>query len=196
MTPDPIVNAVPLQLKYDVKMKKIYIFALLTLSLIIVSCGRSQEKLPTLMLHPHEEMPDSIDLKSYKSVFLAGTIDMGSGVDWQKDVAELFEKAPGNWVLFNPRQELWDPSRENEMDYQVNWELSHLEDADYILMNFLPGSKSPITLLELGLFAKSGKLHVVCTEGFYRYDNVRITCAKYGVPVYASLTEAIGEIIR
>lgn len=133
-------------------MKKIYIFALLTLSLIIIPCGRSQEKLPTLVLHPHEEMPDSIDLKSYKSVFLAGTIDMGSGVDWQKDVAELFEKAPG--------------------------------------------SKSPITLLELGLFAKSGKLHVVCTEGFYRYDNVRITCAKYGVPVYASLTEAIAEIIR
>lgn len=133
-------------------MKRIHIFVLLTLSLIIVSCGRGQEKLPTLVFHPHEEMPDSIDLKSYKSVFLAGTIDMGSGVDWQKNVAELFEKAPGN--------------------------------------------KSPITLLELGLFAKSGKLHVVCTEGFYRYDNVRITCAKYGVPVYASLTEAIGEIIR
>lgn len=133
-------------------MKRIHIFALLTLSLIIVSCGRGQEKLPTLVLHPHEEMPDSIDLKSYKSVFLAGTIDMGSGVDWQKDVAELFEKAPG--------------------------------------------SKPPITLLELGLFAKSGKLHVVCTEGFYRYDNVRITCAKYGVPIYASLTEAIGEIVR
>lgn len=117
-------------------MKKIYIFALLTLLLIIVSCGRSQEKLPTLTLHPHEEMPDSIDLKSYKSVFLAGTIDMGSGVDWQKDVAELC------------------------------------------------------------LFAKSGKLHVVCTEGFYRYDNVRITCAKYGVPVYASLTEAIEAIVE
>ena len=49
---------------------------------------------------------------------------------------------------------------------------------------------------ESGLFAKSGKLDVVCTEGFYRYDNIRITCAKYGVPVYASLTEAIAEIIR
>ena len=177
-------------------MKRIHIFVLLTLSLIIISCGRSQEKLPTLVIHPHEEMPGNIDKKSYTSVFLAGTIDMGSGVDWQKDVAELFDKAPGNWVLFNPRQEFWDPSRENEMDYQVNWELSHLEDADFILMNFLPGSKSPITLLELGLFAKSGKLYVVCTDGFYRYDNVRITCAKYGVPVYASLTEAIGEIIR
>lgn len=82
------------------------------------------------------------------------------------------------------------------MDYQVNWELSHLEEADFILMNFLPDSKSSITLLELGLFARSGKLYVVCTEGFYRYDNVRITCAKYGVPVYDSLTEAIVAIVE
>ncbi len=194
------MNNVLLRLKlciqYDVNMKRIHIFVLLILSLIIISCGRSQEKLPTLVLHPHEEMPGNIDKKSYKSVFLAGTIDMGSGVDWQKDVADFFEKAPGNWVLFNPRQEFWYPSRENEMDYQVNWELSHLEEADFILMNFLPGSKSPITLLELGLFARSGKLYVVCTEGFYRYDNVRITCAKYGVPVYDSLTEAIVAIVE
>ena len=40
------------------------------------------------------------------------------------------------------------------------------------------------------------KAHVVCTEGFYRYDNVRITCAKYGVPVYDSLTEAIVAIVE
>ena len=133
-------------------MKRIHIFVLLTLSLIIISCGRSQEKLPTLVLHPHEEMPGNIDKKSYKSVFLAGTIDMGSSVDWQKDV------------------------------------------ADFILMNFLPDSKSPITLLELGLFARSGKLYVVCTEGFYRYDNVRITCAKYGVPVYDSLTDDMDKM--
>lgn len=70
-------------------MKLIYFFVL---SLLIVSCGRSQEKLPTLVLHPHEEMPGNIDKKSYKSVFLAGTIDMGSGVDWQKDVSVFFEK--------------------------------------------------------------------------------------------------------
>ena len=27
--------------------------------------------------------------------------------------------------------------------------------------------------------------------GFYRYDNVRITCKRYGVPVFKSLEEAI-----
>ena len=79
-------------------MKRIHIFVLLTLSLIIISCGRSQEKLQTLVLHPHEELPANIDKKSFKSVFLAGTIDMGSGVDWQKDVADFFEKSPGNWM--------------------------------------------------------------------------------------------------
>ena len=77
------------------------------------------------------------------------------------------------------------------MDYQVNWELEHMEKADYILMVFLDGSSSPITLLELGLHARSGKLLVVCTPGFYRYDNVRLTCARYGVPVYGSIDEAI-----
>ena len=181
--------------KYDVNMKRIHIFVLITLLLIIISCGRNQEKLPTLVLHPHEEVSGSVDLKSYKSVFLAGTIDMGNSVDWQAEAADFFENSRGSWILFNPRQGAWDPNKKDEMDYQVNWELEHLEDADYILMNILPDSKSPITLLELGLFAKSGKLYVVCTEGFYRYDNVRITCAKYGVPVYASLTEAIRGII-
>ena len=77
------------------------------------------------------------------------------------------------------------------MDYQVHWELEHLEKADCILMVFLPGSQSPITLLELGLHARSGKLLVVCTPGFYRYDNVRLTSSRYGVPVYGSLDEAL-----
>ena len=117
-------------------------------------------------------------------------------MDWQAEAADFFENSRGSWILFNPRQGAWDPNKKDEMDYQVNWELEHLEEADYILMNFLPDSKSPITLLELGLFARSGKLYVVCTEGFYRYDNVRITCAKYGVPVYNSLTEAIGAIVE
>ena len=79
------------------------------------------------------------------------------------------------------------------MDYQVNWELSHLESADFIVMNILGSSKSPITLLEMGLFARSGKLAVVCEPSFYRYDNVRITCAKYHVPLYSSCEQMIAE---
>ena len=42
-------------------------------------------------------------------------------------------------------------------------------------------------LIEMGLHAKSDKMHVICEKGFYRYDNVRITCEYYGVPLYNDL---------
>ena len=141
------------------------------------------------VIHPHELEPS--DLKGWTTVFLAGTIDNGDSEDWQHTVAEKLAGRNPHYLLYNPRQEDWHPELEGEMEYQVNWELEHLEKANHILMVFLPGSSSPITLLELGLHARSGKLIVVCTSGFYRYDNVRITCERYGVPVYDSLDDAI-----
>lgn len=77
---------------------------------------------------------------------------------------------------------------------EVNWELEHLEKADLIIMNILASSKSPITLLEMGLHMRSGKLHVICEPGFYRYDNVRITCNRYGVPLYHSMDEFLKTV--
>ena len=152
---------------------------------LLLCCG-----LPTIVLHPHEEANIS---EGYRKVFLAGTIDGGDSADWQAEAEQFFVRN-GGWLVFNPRQKEWHPEREGEMDYQVNWELSHLEEADVILMYFADGSKSPITLLELGLHARSGKLRVVCTEKFYRYDNVRITCARYGIIIYPSIEEALTDI--
>ena len=60
-----------------------------------------------------------------------------------------------------------------------------------IIMYIIGSSKSPITLLEMGLHARSGKLIVACEPDFYRYDNVRITCAYYGIPLYSSLEELL-----
>ena len=147
---------------------------------------------PVQVIHPHEEEPAAA--KACTRVFLAGTIDMGNSYDWQREAAGLFAQKEGNYILYNPRQEEWHPEREGEMDYQVNWELEHLEKADRILMYFLPGSQSPITLLELGLHARSGKLLVVCTEDYFRYDNVRITCQRYAVPLYSSLEAAVDAV--
>ena len=141
------------------------------------------------VIHPHEPEPSNLD--GWSTVFLAGTIDNGNSEDWQQTVAAKLAGRDRRYLLYNPRQEEWHPEREGEMDYQVHWELEHMEKADHILMVFLPGSQSPITFLELGLHARSGKLLVVCTPGFYRYDNVRITCACYGVPVYGSIDEAL-----
>lgn len=164
---------------------------ILPLCLLLSSCRGTGEGPALFVVHPHEELPEGV-LSSCTSIFLAGTIDMGGSRDWQAETIDLLRASAGRYVVFNPRQKVWDPEREGEMDYQVNWELSHLEQADVILMNFLPESKSPITLLELGLFARSGKLRVVCPQEFYRYDNVRITCERYGVPIYGSVEAALG----
>ncbi len=141
--------------------------------------------------HPHEAL--QADTTGFTKVFLAGTIDMGNSIDWQSQLAEQFESFAGDFLLYNPRQDHWNPDAPDAMDYQVNWELEHLESADFIIMNILGSSQSPITLLEMGLFARSGKLVVVCEPSFYRYDNVRITCAKYDVPLYSSCQQMIVE---
>ena len=154
------------------------------------SAARNAGGSSVVTVHPHEEAVETANISGRTTVFLAGTIDMGSGEDWQAQADSLFAALPdGDFLLFNPRQEHWDASKPGEMDYQVNWELDHLEKADWIIMNFLPGSRSPITLLELGLHARSGRLLVICPPGFYRYDNVR-----YGVPMLDSLEDAVRHI--
>lgn len=122
-----------------------------------------------------------------KSVFLAGSIEMGNAENWQDTLAKVFEK--NNWDVLNPRRDDWDSSWIHEFTnpqffQQVTWELNALEHADLIVMYFDPKTKSPISLLELGLFARSGKLKVVCPNGFWRKGNVDIVCNYYNVPLY------------
>jgi hypothetical protein len=138
--------------------------------------------------------------KAYRtpSVFLAGSIEMGKAVDWQTRVTnELSEE---NVLILNPRRDDWDSSWEQKIEnaqfkQQVEWELDALEYADWILMYFDPSTKSPISLLELGLFAETGKLIVCCPEGFWRKGNVDIVCEKYGVPQVDSIEELIENLI-
>jgi hypothetical protein len=125
-----------------------------------------------------------------KSVFLAGSIEMGVAENWQDRVGKFFHDL--GYDVFNPRREEWDSSWEQNFEnpqfyQQVTWELNALENADLIIMYFDPSTKSPISLLELGLFARSGKLRVVCPDGFWRKGNVEITCNYYKIPLYNNL---------
>lgn len=169
------------------------IMIMLAAVLLLASCAPREAA--TYMLRPHEELPaDVADDRSFTKIFLAGTIDMGNSRDWQMELYDMFSAMNGRYILFNPRQDNWDASRPGEMDYQVRWELDHLEEADMIVMYILGSSKSPISLLEMGLHARSGKMHVICEPEFYRYDNVRITCGYYGVPLYENLEEWLGSL--
>ena len=138
------------------------------------------------------------NLKYETTVFLAGSIEMGNAEDWQAMIPKLF-KEYRNLTFFNPRRDDWDNSWEqkesnSQFNEQVNWELKHLEKADIIFMYFSPETKSPISLLELGLYANSGKMVVCCPDNFYRKGNVDIVCGVYNIPLYNTLDAAVGKL--
>ena len=132
-----------------------------------------------------------------KKVFLAGSIEMGKAENWQtKLVAGLSGLDDEPYVIYNPRRDDWDASWEQKITNdkfreQVQWELNSLDDADIIVMYFDPNTQSPISLLELGLYADSGKLIVYCPNGFWRKGNVDIVCKKYGIQQAKSIENLI-----
>lgn len=131
------------------------------------------------------------------SIFLAGSIEMGIAEDWQSKIEE--ELKDYNITIFNPRRDEWDSSWEQtihnpQFKEQVEWELDHLDKADIILMYFDENTKSPISLLELGLYASSGKMIVYCPEGFWRKGNVDIVVDRYDVKQVQSLNELLTAV--
>lgn len=139
------------------------------------------------------------------SIFLAGTIDSGDSENWQEQLSEILSLHEDlDLHIFNPRREYWPDSNDNEeVTRQILWEQEHLDKADIIIMNILGDSKSPISLLELGLYARSGKLAVFCPEEFYRFENVRQTCKAYNIPliktnnllmIYTYIMQKLGAI--
>ena len=145
------------------------------------------------IIKPPSPIPDGF------SVFLAGSIELGSAGNWQSFVEQ--ELSGIDIVILNPRRDNWDSSwlqdKSNpKLSEQVEWELSALEAATTIAMYFEPGTKSPVSLLELGLFAHSGKMVVCCPEGFWRKANVDIVCEKYGVNQVDSLNDLSKYIVR
>lgn len=138
-------------------------------------------------------------------VFLAGSIEQDKAEKWQDEVVDMFSSLNDNFVVLNPRRDHWHPEwthEDKEFKEQVKWELDCLAMADSILMYFDPKTLSPITLLELGLFAESmasydpyygnleKKIKVVCPDGYWRKGNVLFVCDRYDLKMYDDIVEA------
>lgn len=139
--------------------------------------------------------PPHYPVTNRPSVFLAGSIDMGAAVDWQKQVEEGLADLP--IAIFNPRRDNWDSTWEQDITNdkfrdQVEWELDHIGMADLVMFYFDPEGKAPITLLELGLNV-TRKCLVCCPEGFWRRGNVQVVCARYGIPLLDSIEDLVGR---
>ncbi len=140
------------------------------------------------------QSPNKVPLR----VFLGGSIEMGKAIDWQKEVIKALSDQP--LIFVNPRRDDWNSSWEQSIDNpeffeQVAWELKSLEQADFIVMFLDPATLSPITLMEIGLHARSGKMIVCCSKGFWRKGNVDIVGKLYDYPVVETIEEII-EAIR
>jgi hypothetical protein len=123
---------------------------------------------------------------------------MGMAEQWQERVVRALSDA-GEVVFLNPRRDEWDDSWDQRAAdprffEQVTWELDMLEAADVVIMYLAPGTRSPVSLLELGLCARSGRLRVCCPDGFWRKGNVEMVCQRYGIPLFATLEELIADL--
>lgn len=144
--------------------------------------------------------PNKYDLKEYNlSIFLTGSIEQGKATRWQKQAVEYF-KDDEDILLLNPRRDDYDKNQEQSIDNpyfkeQVAWELDAQDNCNVILMYFDPKTKSPITLLELGLYALKFEIYVCCPKEYWRRGNVEIVCERYEIPFFEDLNSML-EAIR
>ena len=136
------------------------------------------------------------------AVFLGGSIEMGTAEDWQLALAQRLTAS--DLVLLNPRREAWDATWVQSIDNpvfkeQVNWELSALESADLVVFYFAPGTKSPITLMELGIVAnerrnRHRRIIVCCPDGYWRKGNIEVVCDRYSLELVHTFDELVTAI--
>jgi len=148
----------------------------------------------------------------YINIFLGGSIEMGAAENWQDrvtlELSQVLEHdTEFDYNILNPRRDDWDSSWSQEpvpgtkFHEQVSWEREAQENSDIIVYYFADGTKSPITLLELGEYGprhdgiEDRYVVVKCGPGFWRYGNVKIFCDDHGIPCVETYEEMM-EIIH
>lgn len=136
-------------------------------------------------------------------IFLAGSIEMGAAERWQGKIIKALTDSGYKGIILNPRRDDWDSSwvqdiKNPQFNEQVNWELDGLVRATTVFFYFDPNTKSPISLMELGLVIGSSCADIIvcCPEGFWRKGNVDILCEKFGAELFTDLDQAIEELIE
>lgn len=136
-----------------------------------------------------------------KSVFLAGSIEMGMAEMWQPAAAQAFLSAGHN--VFDPRRDDWDvnwahdPTPGTPFETQVSWELDHIDKADLVYFRFCAGTASIVSMIEAGLVLASRKPCVIHADlGYMRRGNLVVTAKRYGVSIHENADTAMAEATR
>lgn len=136
-----------------------------------------------------QKIPKKEEGRNY--IFLAGSIDYMLPSIWREKV---IEKSDDKNIFFDPTNKDYQQLNEKEMIDHIEWELNAMSLADKILLNFLPASLSPISLVEFGLYVSSKKLIVICPKGFYQSRYIHKLCKEYNATCYFDLNKAIKEL--
>lgn len=138
-----------------------------------------------------------------KILTLYGSIEMGQAADWQKRVEEAL--ADKDILILNPRRDNWDSSWEQSIKNpvfkeQVEWELNAGAFADILAFYFDPATKSPVTMMELGISATMDSCRedryripivVCCPNGFWRKGNIDIVCERFKLTLVETFEEMV-----
>ncbi|KKY31937.1 hypothetical protein UCDDA912_g08069 [Diaporthe ampelina] len=135
--------------------------------------------------------PEQQPIYPTRSIFLAGPTE----ISWREDfIAALRQRLTAtSLTIFDPFQPRWDSTWREDVDEdprfaaQVGWELAAQDRATAVAVFFHADSRAPVSLLELGLCARSGKAVVGCEPGYWKRGNVQAVCRRYGVPLADSL---------
>jgi hypothetical protein len=140
--------------------------------------------------------PGIYDAASKYTIFLAGAIDQGKSVDWQKEVAQALSEF--DILILNPRRDDWDSLEQSadnaQFAQQVTWEHDAMKAADLIIFVFLKDSKAPITFYEMGRFGREKTALVCAEEGFYRQGNLDVYCRLDDIPIYHNLEAMLEDL--
>jgi hypothetical protein len=154
----------------------------------------------TIGTHPNfrEVMAPTAYTKTGLTVFLSGSIDTPPAT-WQKTMTGALSHL--NVTLLNPHREDWDETWKEDPSFepwakQVKWELDGMENADIMAVYFGPRTPAPITLMELGLWARSGKCVVGVSENYPKRGNVILVCERYGIECVATVGALIDGVKR
>lgn len=133
------------------------------------------------------------------TIFLGGSIEQNKAERWQDRITEKLKGL--NVRILNPRRDDYQVDQKQSINNpyfkeQVDWELMGLEDSNLIVMYLQPGTYSPISLLEIGMYCEKSKLRICCPDGFWRKGNIEIICDKFGIDLYHNFEEFEKSIIK
>lgn len=137
------------------------------------------------------------------SVFAAGSIEMGTAIDWQKNLKQQLADQD-DVVIFNPRRTAWDSSWKQDLSNpqfveQVNWEQDHVErdmpDSCHIVyINIDPKTKSIITFGEFAQVFRSGWTVICCPLGYWRRGNIEVMAQRAGIYLHTDFDESVNGL--